>query len=329
MYNNQLFTASCLAEILQQLMIYRPNGMLTIRLVIADHFEEAILKIENGRPVYILHGTQEDRITEQILTWLNSWGEVSFYFQPLTNMLSGPNSYASPSPDSGRLDRQVPPVSNPYSSGSLSPDSGRLNSNMLPESHPYSSLSTSPNSDNLDRRMLNDSNPYLTQPPSSDSGRFNQNLSPNTSPYPSRLPSSDSGRISGNPLRTSANPPAKPVIPKPPTPSNPPTSPKPSGSSNSPSGVRKNRSPQQFNSSEQTHTYTRRQTAPEAIIPLLTTTGRDFPVAQLPRMDRAVFLLINGKRSLVEISQITRRPQENVLATLQQLRDQQLLVFDE
>ena len=65
--------------------------------------------------------------------------------------------------------------------------------------------------------------------------------------------------------------------------------------------------------------------APESAIAFLTDYGREYTAVNLPRYDRTIFLLINGKRTLSDLSQLTKRPQEEVFATLQRLENLQLI----
>ena len=68
--------------------------------------------------------------------------------------------------------------------------------------------------------------------------------------------------------------------------------------------------------------------APESAIAFLTNHGREYTAVNLPRYDRTIFLLINGKRTLSDLSQLTKRPQEEVFATLQRLKNLQLITIE-
>jgi hypothetical protein len=67
--------------------------------------------------------------------------------------------------------------------------------------------------------------------------------------------------------------------------------------------------------------------ASESAIASLTNYGIDYAAANLPRYDRIIFLLINGKRTLSDLSQLTKRPHEEILATLQRLENLQLITI--
>ena len=68
-------------------------------------------------------------------------------------------------------------------------------------------------------------------------------------------------------------------------------------------------------------------TAPASAIATLTAYGREYAVANLPRYDRMIFLLINGRRTVSDLSQVTKRPQEDVFASLQRLKNLQLITI--
>lgn len=63
----------------------------------------------------------------------------------------------------------------------------------------------------------------------------------------------------------------------------------------------------------------------EKNIPLLTEQARNYPITNLTRYDRTIFLLINDRRSIADLSQLTRRSLPEVYASLHRLRDLQLI----
>jgi hypothetical protein len=69
-------------------------------------------------------------------------------------------------------------------------------------------------------------------------------------------------------------------------------------------------------------------TAPASTIATLTAYGREYAPANLPRYDRIIFLLINGRRTVSDLSQLTKRPQEDVFSTLQRLKNLQLITIE-
>lgn len=63
----------------------------------------------------------------------------------------------------------------------------------------------------------------------------------------------------------------------------------------------------------------------EFTVPTLTETARSYPVMTLPRYDRTILLLIDGRRTVADISRLTRRTFSAVCASLTRLRDQQIV----
>ena len=68
-------------------------------------------------------------------------------------------------------------------------------------------------------------------------------------------------------------------------------------------------------------------TAPASAIATLTAYGREYAAANLTRYDRMIFLLINGRRTVSDLSQVTKRPQEDIFASLQRLKNLQLITI--
>lgn len=66
-------------------------------------------------------------------------------------------------------------------------------------------------------------------------------------------------------------------------------------------------------------------TAPELNIPTLTEKARGYSRMNVPRYDRTIFLLIDGRRTIADLSHLTRRSLSAVCASLSRLRDQQLI----
>ena len=65
--------------------------------------------------------------------------------------------------------------------------------------------------------------------------------------------------------------------------------------------------------------------ASKLMIPTLTEKARDYPMMEVPRYDRTIFLLIDGRRTIADLSRLTRRSLSAVYASLLHLRDQQLV----
>ena len=68
---------------------------------------------------------------------------------------------------------------------------------------------------------------------------------------------------------------------------------------------------------------------PEAVIPSLTPTARQYPVTNLSHHDRSIFLLINGQRTVADLISLTKRSLADIYNTLYILRDQQLIVMQQ
>jgi len=65
----------------------------------------------------------------------------------------------------------------------------------------------------------------------------------------------------------------------------------------------------------------------EIVVATLTAHGRDFPAANLPRHERTIFLLINGRRTAVDLAQLTKRALDDVYVTLYRLQSMQLVTI--
>ncbi len=66
---------------------------------------------------------------------------------------------------------------------------------------------------------------------------------------------------------------------------------------------------------------------PETCVAVPTAYGRSYPVASLPRHDRTIFLLLNGRRTLADLAKLTKRPVEDVFTTLARLENLQLITI--
>jgi hypothetical protein len=65
----------------------------------------------------------------------------------------------------------------------------------------------------------------------------------------------------------------------------------------------------------------------EMAIASLTPTGRNYPIAQIPRYDRTIYLLINGRRTIADLAQLTKRSVEEVCNSLYRLKQQELVAI--
>ena len=66
---------------------------------------------------------------------------------------------------------------------------------------------------------------------------------------------------------------------------------------------------------------------PEAVVASLTRNGQNYPATNLARYERTIFLLINGKRSLVDLAQLTKRTLDEIYTTLNRLEHMQLITI--
>ncbi|HEX6479282.1 MAG TPA: hypothetical protein VF043_10585 [Ktedonobacteraceae bacterium] len=219
----QVFSATSLSEVIEQLAFFRPSGLLTIRRAAEPHQDEASIVVEDGRPLRIRWGGYRADINEYILQQLTLWGEIHFVFrvrEPLRQL---------PSPS--QLSHEVQPRS------------------PAPVTQPLPAL---------------DSSLRRTHP-----GRVHL------------LPDAREGTQS-NPL---------PQVRRT----------RPSLASKHPS------------------------IATELAIPTLTEKAKGYPMMDVPRYDRTIFLLIDGRRTIADLSRLTRRSLSAVRASLSRLRDQQLV----
>jgi hypothetical protein len=67
---------------------------------------------------------------------------------------------------------------------------------------------------------------------------------------------------------------------------------------------------------------------PPDVVPSITSQGRDFPLTALPRYDRTIFLLINGRRTIADLAQLTKRAPAEIYASLNRLQRQQLILIE-
>jgi hypothetical protein len=65
----------------------------------------------------------------------------------------------------------------------------------------------------------------------------------------------------------------------------------------------------------------------EMAIASLTPTGRNYPIAQIPRYDRTIYLLIDGRRTIANLAHLTNRSVEEVCNSLYRLKQQELIVI--
>ena len=201
MRNDQIFAAASFSDIIKELMLHRPSGLLMVWRADEPPREAIQIIIEHGRPTHARRGLYEEYISTSTLLWLNSWKNIYFTFQMKRAILQ------LPAPDN-----RLPTVTRPLPSMSPSP----------------------------------------TQSSQSDADH---------TPYTANVPTLPSS-------------------------------------------------------------------LPSQIVPSITPEGRKFPLTALPRYDRTIFLLINGRRTIANLAQLTRRPPVEIYASLTRLQKQQLIIIE-
>jgi hypothetical protein len=228
--NEHIFFASSLAEVIKQLMIYRPTGVLTLWPAGGTRQEDTRITIEHGRLLHVSWGSHQENANESVLGWINSWGAIHFSF------LSTEFRLQLPAPSQTAQQEQPPPPHTPM------------------------------------RPVAPGRRPAVTQPLQSlpAAARSAKNLVV-------KAEYQQAERSNGNGAASSGSLPAI------------------------------------------TH---------ETLIISLTPYGKSYPAANLPRYDRTIFLLINGRRTVVNLSLLTRRPLEEIYNSLYRLRNSQLITFE-
>ncbi|MEO8971421.1 MAG: hypothetical protein ABI406_07475 [Ktedonobacteraceae bacterium] len=196
MRNDQIFSAQSFSDIIKELMLHRPSGLLTIWRAEEPRQDAMQIIIEQGRPTHARRRLYEEYISTSTLLWLNSWRTIYFTFQLKRATLQ------LPSPDN-----RLPVVTRPLPS--ISPPL-----------------------------------PALPQHPE-DAAQASVSLTSSTS----------------------------------------------------------------------------------HIVPSITSTGKDFPLTALPRYDRTIFLLINGRRTITDLAQLIKRSPVEIYASLKRLQKQRLITL--
>jgi hypothetical protein len=239
--NERIFSAPSLAEVIKQLLIYRPTGVLTIWRAGGLRQENTRITIEQGRLLHVFRGSYMESANETLLGWINSWGTIHFSFLSTELHLQLP-APAQTARQEQPLMQPVPPRQRPAVTQPLQP----LSSITRPLD--YSSLKT--------------------------------------------------GNQQGKPLFDTAG--------------------------QGLAGLR--RQEERINDATNSNPLIAR--ALETVIVSLTSYGRDYHASYLPRYDRTIFLLINGRRTVVDLSQLTKRSLEEVYNTLYRLQDLQLITLE-
>ncbi|TMC21436.1 MAG: hypothetical protein E6J33_03550 [Chloroflexi bacterium] len=248
MQNERIFFAPSLVEVIKQLLIYRPTGVLTIWRASGSGQEDARISIEQGRLLHVYWGSYNENANETILGWINSWGPIHFSF------LATGSHLQLPAP--GQTARQE--------QSSLSQSSVKRASSLERPAvtQPLQALpaATRPFDNSSVKAGIRQGKPSL-----GNKGQT-QGL-----PEPDRQEERSNGAARGDPLSALAH---------------------------------------------------------ETVIISHTSYGRVYSPSYLPRHDRTIFLLINGRRSVVDLSHLTKRSLEEVYKTLYRLQNLQLITFD-
>jgi hypothetical protein len=242
--NERIFFASSLIEVIKQLLIYRPTGVLTIWRASGTAQDDAKISIEQGRLLYVFWGSYRENADETILGWINSWGPIHFSFLATDSHLQLPapgqrprqQEQSSPPPPQlpvkSASPRQRPAVTQPLQAATRSLDSSSA------------------------KARIRQGKPPL--------GNEGQTESDRQEVRRRSVPRND-------PLAAPAH---------------------------------------------------------ETVIISHTSYGKDYPPSYLPRYDRTIFLLINGRRSVADLSHLTKRSLEEIYNTLQHLQNLQLIQIE-
>lgn len=96
MQSERIYSAPSLIDVVKQLLIYRPTGILTIWRAAVSRQDEVRITVEQGRPLRVFWGglygaSYIEDINESILKWFNNWGEIHFSFQTTETRLQLPS----------------------------------------------------------------------------------------------------------------------------------------------------------------------------------------------------------------------------------------------
>jgi hypothetical protein len=259
--NERIFFASSLSEVMRQLLIYRPTGVLTIWPAEGPRQEDMRIAIERGYPTHVSRSSHWEKANGAILAWLNSWGNLHFSFAAMKPRLP------LPAPTQGFHQEQLPLPETPLSSTSPA-----LRTPVKPAQL---------------RQEASTAQPLQVSPPTKK-----QTLPLHTEPL-QNLPTQE------NFERTYELPAIQMIY------------------------------QQEKQSNSRAASTPLSSSAHEKVIPLLTLTGKDYPSANLPRYERIIFLLINGRRTAIDLAQLTKRTLEEVSTTLYRLQGLQLITLED
>lgn len=118
MRNDQIFSALSFSDIIKELMLHRPSGLLTVWRTDDPPQDAMQIIIENGRPTHARRGLYEEYISTSTLLWLNSWRNIYFTFQLKRAILQ------LPTPDNRlpAVTRPLPAISPPLPASPQHPE---------------------------------------------------------------------------------------------------------------------------------------------------------------------------------------------------------------
>src|SRR5713226_1876833 len=91
LHNKRIYAAPSLSELLSQLLMYRPSGVLTIWRAAGIRQDDARITIEQGRLLHVYWRAYKEDANERMLVWLNNWGHIHFSFQSAVSHLQLPS----------------------------------------------------------------------------------------------------------------------------------------------------------------------------------------------------------------------------------------------
>lgn len=92
MQSERIYSAPSLVDVVKQLLIYRPTGVLTIWRAAVSRRDEVKITVEQGRPIRVFWGASYiEEVNEAVLKRFNNWGEIHFSFQTIETRLLLPS----------------------------------------------------------------------------------------------------------------------------------------------------------------------------------------------------------------------------------------------
>jgi hypothetical protein len=270
-HNKRVYAAPSLSEVLNQLLMYRPSGVLTIWRAAGIRQDDARITIEQGRLLHVYWRAYKEDANERMLAWLNNWGQIHFSFQSAISQLQ------LPPPTSQHSIRPEQPVQRMQPTQPIQPGQ---------PSRPAPIYHDTPIQPAQPRRRSSVTQPLNAIPATNSAAR---NAAVNTGRVQENA--EEYGRTQELPLTQL---------------------------------LRQQEELRDARAKNNPST----SIAHETVIASLTQLGREYPAAHLPRHDRTIFLLINGRRTVVDLAQLTNRSLEVVYTTLLRLKNAQLITIE-